>query len=227
MLSVAIIDDEESVYHIISKIIEMEKLPMSVDAYIYDGRHALKLLEDANFDLIFVDIRMPYHSGLEVMETYPEFQYIVITAYNEFEYAQEALRLNAKDILLKPIDRKKFVAAVNRVFNMNLYGNEIVDDLILYLNKNYYQVDLNLTDLANRYFMKASNLCRLFKNHTNQTIMNYLTSQRINRAKDLLQESNMSISEISHSVGFQSETVFYRKFKELNHITPSTYRKSL
>jgi AraC-like DNA-binding protein/ligand-binding sensor protein len=69
-------------------------------------------------------------------------------------------------------------------------------------------------------------LCYLFKNQTGQTLTDYLTRVRINKAKELLKETSLSISEITFEVGYQNFSSFYRAFKKLEKISPSEFRKS-
>lgn len=72
-----------------------------------DGEEALKLLEAEPFDLLITDIRMPAVNGLElsrrVRERWPELTIVMLTGHADFQYAQEAIRYNVKEYLLKPV----------------------------------------------------------------------------------------------------------------------------
>lgn len=84
------------------------KLGYEDDVYTAaNGREALNLMaQEQKFDLVFADIRMPVMNGLEFMQEaqhyYPELKVVILSAFNLFEYAQEALRLGAIDYILKP-----------------------------------------------------------------------------------------------------------------------------
>ena len=86
-----------------------------------DSDEALELARAENPDIMLLDINIPGITGLEVLETLREEGYsgnvVVITAYGHFEFAQNALRANAVDFLLKPVDPQELNACLNKVFS--------------------------------------------------------------------------------------------------------------
>lgn len=226
MLKGAIIDDEYSVYGLLSKIIEIEQLPILITHYAKDGQEAMSLLENESFDLIFIDIVMPYNTGLEIMAAYPQNNYIVVTAYDDFTNAQQALRIGARDILLKPIRRDALKTSIKRVMRLETSGHDLVDCIMEDIRK-HYSDNTEVQALAEKYFIQASNLCRLFKQYTDMTIISYRNNLRLEAAKDLLVKSTMSINEISHRVGYHNPSYFYRLFKQQYHMTPKRYREKI
>ena len=104
MIKVVIADDEKAVSKIIQHFIEREKLPLQVEGIALDGESALQMIRKKEPDLVFLDIKMPLMDGFEVMEALEALQMdvkiVVITAYESFEYAQRALRMGARDIIL-------------------------------------------------------------------------------------------------------------------------------
>src|ERR1700730_7412746 len=78
-----------------------------------NGRRAVEIAEEFHPDIIFMDIKMPGVSGLDAAQTIreivPESKMIIVTAYDYFHYAREALHVGAKDYLLKPVKRDKLV----------------------------------------------------------------------------------------------------------------------
>lgn len=223
MLRCAIIDDEKSVHKIINNIIEKDGLPLVISNSAYDGIEGKSLIQKNNFDIIFIDIQMPYLDGFDLISKYPNNNYIVVTAFDYFDYAQRALRLGVKDILLKPIDREQLAEAVNRAIGFKLTKNKVIDEVLLYIHSNYSK-EISVGDLAEQNYMNSSNFSRLFKNSVGISIIDYLKKIRINKAKDLLDSSYKSISEIALEVGYKSENLFYKDFKRIESITPSKYR---
>lgn len=224
MLRCAIIDDEKSVHKIINNIIEKDGLPLVISNSAYDGIEGKSLIQKNNFDIIFIDIQMPYLDGFDLISKYPNNNYIVVTAFDYFDYAQRALRLGVKDILLKPIDREQLAEAVNRAIGFKLTKNKVIDEVLLYIHSNYSK-EISVGDLAEQNYMNSSNFSRLFKNSVGISIIDYLKKIRINKAKDLLESSYKSISEIALEVGYKSENLFYKDFKRIENITPSKYRE--
>lgn len=224
MLRCAIIDDEKSVHKIINNIIEKDGLPLVISNSAYDGIEGKSLIQKNNFDIIFIDIQMPYLDGFDLISKYPNNNYIVVTAFDYFDYAQRALRLGVKDILLKPIDREQLAEAVNRAIGFKLTKNKVIDEVLLYIHSNFSK-EITVSDLAEQNYMNSSNFSRLFKNCVGVSIIDYLRKIRINKAKDLLESSYKSISEIALEVGYKSENLFYKDFKRIENITPSKYRE--
>lgn len=224
MLRCAIIDDEKSVHKIINNIIEKDGLPLVISNSAYDGIEGKSLIQKNNFDIIFIDIQMPYLDGFDLISKYPNNNYIVVTAFDYFDYAQRALRLGVKDILLKPIDREQLAEAVNRAIGFKLTKNKVIDEVLLYIHSNFSK-EITVSDLAEQNYMNSSNFSRLFKNCVGVSIIDYLRKIRINKAKDLLDSSYKSISEIALEVGYKSENLFYKDFKRIENITPSKYRE--
>lgn len=105
-----LVTDDEPLIHI-----SIEKLILSCsDEYkvfhAYNGREMLELIKEHYFFLALVDIKMPGISGLEAIkqakELSPLTRYYIMTGFNEFEYAKQAIKLKVDDYLMKPLDKK-------------------------------------------------------------------------------------------------------------------------
>lgn len=89
-------------------ITRLTDLPMSIDEVkeAVHGRQALDLMESFRPDIVFLDLRMPVMGGLEaaklMIDQHPLAQVVILTAYDEFNFAQEAIKVGVKDYLLKP-----------------------------------------------------------------------------------------------------------------------------
>jgi two-component system LytT family response regulator len=107
-----IIDDETPAHKaLISHISKFDDLEYSGSAY--NGKEALRMLNENQYDIIFLDINMPLISGVELMELQPNRPLtIVTTAYTDF--ALSAYQNDAIDYLLKPISLEKFSKAVDK-----------------------------------------------------------------------------------------------------------------
>lgn len=226
MINVFIIDDEKAISEIIQFFIEDENLPMVIRGIAYDGREGEKLLVNKKPHIVFIDIQMPYFNGLSLMEKYPWHKYIIVSAFNYFEYAQEAIQLGAYDYLLKPIDKDKLIEAIERVFHSKIYKDDCVNQVISYLNDNYKK-QFKIMDLAEKLGYNHSYLSRRFKEVTGMTILDKLNLIRLKLAEDLLLKTNLTIKEISNIVGFSSLKYFHKVFKDNNSITPQGFRNEI
>ena len=86
---------------------------------------------------------------------------------------------------------------------------------------------ISLEELSKQFYLSKSYLCRIFKEVTGYTINEYTNIHRIRKAKRYLEETDMSISEIAHTLGFESLTYFERMFKHYMTLSPLKYRKTL
>ena len=84
----------------------------------------------------------------------------------------------------------------------------------------------SLQEIANALYINGSYLLRVYKAHTGHTLLWYHSHLRCEKAKELLTESDLSISEIGEKVGFVSSAHFSHVFKKLTGTTPSAYRFS-
>lgn len=91
----------------------------------------------------------------------------------------------------------------------------------------HYTDSLSLESLANAFFLSKYYLCRSFKEVTGYGINEYIHIHRIKRAKQLLEETSLSISEISQALGYESLTHFEKIFKTYMTLSPLKYRKTL
>lgn len=98
--------------------------------------------------------------------------------------------------------------------------------IIRYLNENYTE-SITLNQLASRFYINPSYLCREFKKHIGSTVVQYINSMRILHAQRLLQETDQSVTEISKIVGFSNVTHFNRIYKSLTGTSPTKTRKKI
>ncbi len=100
-------EDELPILRGIKNMIENNHAEFTVVKSAYNGREAIEYLKNNPVDVIFTDINMPLVNGMEVLEfasqKYPDCMKVIISGYNEFQYAQQAIHLGVKEYLLKPI----------------------------------------------------------------------------------------------------------------------------
>jgi two-component system LytT family response regulator len=116
MIKCIIIDDELSARNLLKAIIEQYCADVSIAAFCEDLPSGIKAIKKHKPDIIFLDIEMPGHSGLELLDFFEDdevdFSIIFTTAYNE--YALQAFRFSAIDYLLKPLQHTQLIQAIQR-----------------------------------------------------------------------------------------------------------------
>ncbi|MCK4514745.1 MAG: response regulator, partial [Spirochaetaceae bacterium] len=99
-------DDEHIVREGVSSRVGWGENGFELVSVFRNGREILEYLEDNSVDVILSDISMPLMDGLavcrEVSVRYPETILLLLTGYDQFEYAQEALKYHVSELLLKP-----------------------------------------------------------------------------------------------------------------------------
>jgi AraC-like DNA-binding protein len=94
-----------------------------------------------------------------------------------------------------------------------------------YIAKNYKE-DLSIDTICKQVHLSKYYFCKIFKQHTDISIHQYVNEYRINKSKELLSYSKMSIKAIAASVGFNSALTYIRCFENSTHMTPSEYREN-
>lgn len=101
---------------------------------------------------------------------------------------------------------------------------ELMSAAITYVNEHYSE-DLRLETVCRTFSISKSYFCQLFKRFTGKTYSDYLIDYRVHKAAELLLESDMSVTDIGSTVGFNDSAYFSRIFKRQTGVTPSHYKK--
>lgn len=108
-MNILVVDDEPLIHISIEKLI-LSCCDGAAVFHAYNGRQMLDILPEHDFALAYVDIKMPGISGLEALrqarEISPFTSYYIMTGFDEFEYAKQAIKLKVDDYLMKPLDLK-------------------------------------------------------------------------------------------------------------------------
>ncbi len=141
------------------------------------------------------------------------------------------LTKNAKEILKLNVSvsvSEVFPSLTELVKNkqeVSLTESDPVDKAIHYIKENYAK-SLTLAQVSNYVCLSPVYFSSLFKRKTGQNFLSYLTEFRIEQAREMLKNSNITISSICELVGYKNQTHFYQLFKEKNNgLTPTEYRQ--
>ena len=114
-MKVFLVEDEIIMREGIRNNIDWKKEGFEFVGEASDGELAYPLIQDSKPDILITDIRMPFMDGLElsrrVKQEMPDIKIIVLSGYDEFEYAREGIRIGISEYLLKPIDGNKLLEA--------------------------------------------------------------------------------------------------------------------
>ncbi|MDO5417752.1 MAG: response regulator [Lachnospiraceae bacterium] len=119
MYRVLIADDETFVRNLIEKSLQYSELPIQVVGTAGDGEEALERIKKEQVDILITDIAMPFMDGLELIERLQEQGFhtksIIISGYDEFDYAKKAIRMGVNDYLLKPFMPRELNEVLEKV----------------------------------------------------------------------------------------------------------------
>ena len=121
LYSVLLVDDEEEVFQVIMKKLDWEGMGFRIAGYARNGVEALEMAEELSVDVVMTDIKMPYMDGLtlcrKLKEQYQKIKVIIFSGFDEFEYAREAIKIEAEEYILKPINANELREVFERIKN--------------------------------------------------------------------------------------------------------------
>jgi len=233
MSKLMIVDDESIERETIRYFVESSSLPFTAILEADNGLVALEMGKKEQPDVILSDIKMPVCSGTEFVKqlrlTGVSSVVIFTTAYNYFEYAVSAIKLGAFDFILKPISRDVLLEVVEKALCSRMVRGEMVSPEIAEVKKYieiHYLQKLSLDDIAEKVGFSKYHLSRIFKQATGYTIFDYITMLRMNDAKTLLSQKNMSVKDIGTLLGYSDPNYFTCVFKKEFDISPTEFRKN-
>lgn len=120
LLRMMLVDDESLILRGLKETYDWRQMGFEIVGTALDGDIALEMLDQANPDIIMTDISMKRMSGLELMEEVrrrrSDVEFMVLSAYRDFEYAQTAIRNGALQYLLKPLDDEELASTMESVY---------------------------------------------------------------------------------------------------------------
>lgn len=118
MIKLVVIDDEKWIRKLIINLLPVDKYPIKVVGEAEDGVEGLELITKERPDIILTDIRMPLLSGLDLIKELntklPKSRIIIISGYDNFDYAQTAIKFGVVDFILKPVEEKELDKAIQK-----------------------------------------------------------------------------------------------------------------
>lgn len=209
---------------------------------------------DSDIDVVVLDYRLPDMSGLEVLRKIrrmkPHIPVIFITGYGDEEVAVKAFRYGVRDYLKKPFSYDEFLRTLERSLSTAFSDKDGAETVflderdgpadgigsinssaikynlqraVIYINNNYMS-KISLDKVAREACASKYHFSREFKKSLGCTYKDYVNKIRMEKAKELLKSTKMSITEAAFSVGYPDLTNFERIFKRIMGCTPKEYK---
>ena len=202
-----------------------------------DNSGACDFIFHNDIDLVLLDHR----SDARTTETLrflksikPATPVIVMTGCGSEELAVTVFRCGADDYLKKPFDMVELKAAVNGALGIRETIERKGPDqeanglhrAVRYIHK-HLSTRIRVSQVAREAGMSVSCFERSFKKKMGTTFTGYVNGLRIQKAKELLEKNNLSMSHIAFACGFTNQFHFTRTFKKITNVSPSAFKKSL
>jgi YesN/AraC family two-component response regulator len=235
-----IVEDEPLERFCLRKIIQKRYFNINILEDAINGPDAVEKAKIYRPDIILMDVRLPELTGLEAQKSIirflPNVKTIILTAYNEFDYAQEAIKYGVVEYLLKPVKptdlQVSIDLAIESLTKDNVQNkNIVIDDNILknvlnYIDNNYCS-ELTINTVAELVHFNPQYFSRYFKKEMGITFTEYVTTLRIEKAKKLLVETNYPIYRIAAELGFADPAYFNRVFLKYAKQSPNKYKQTI
>lgn len=257
MVKVVLVDDEQIILNGLQQVISWEEdFGCEVVGTAMDGVSGLALIREKHPDIVLTDIRMPNMDGLAMIAAikseFPDTQVSILTAFRDFEYAQQAIRLGVSRYLLKPSKMDELTEAIREMVSRVQASEKpppeeaeavpppvadaedekaeeseastfIVNAAMAYIQEHYTE-HIRLSDVAESVYVSQWHLSKLINRHLNKSFFDILNELRVQEAKRLLPDPSLKVHEIADRVGFSDVAHFSKTFKRLVGRSPVEYR---
>jgi len=165
-LPVLIVDDEKQI--LLSYTVMLRTAGIENIITMNDSRKVLPFLSREEVAVIVLDLNMPHISGTELLEKvkakYPHISILIVTAINDIEKAVECMKRGASDYLVKPVEKSRFVASVNKVLEISGLRNEVssLKEHVLSLRQHLLTDKLEHEDVFSSIYTNSKKMRAIF-----------------------------------------------------------------
>lgn len=149
MLKAIVVDDEPMAHEVLKGLTEKVTF-VDIAGYYYNAFEAMEYLNNNTIDLIFLDIKMPGMSGIELLRTLPQPPMVIFTT-GYSEHAVESFELDAIDYLLKPFSLVRFLKACNKAYEQYAFKRKQSlsgeTPQSIFIKSGYEQVKINIDEI--------------------------------------------------------------------------------
>ncbi|HZJ82820.1 MAG TPA: response regulator [Clostridia bacterium] len=231
-MRIMIVEDEQRARRGLRDMITSISDKYEVVSEALNGNRALELIPTIKPDAVFTDIRMPYMDGISLIKAVNamniDTEFVIISAYEQFEVAREAISLNVTEYLVKPLtygevkdvlkrleDKKSISKSKSLIALRKRYPNAHLT-IIKALNiiEKCYASKISQEDIAQTLGITPEYLSYLFHKEIGNTFSRFLRDYRIEVAKSLLLNEGVPRRDVPYCVGFSDPKYFNKVFRD-------------
>lgn len=232
-----LVDDDRFILEELTEIIPWMENGFEVIGSNTDPEKAIGEILELGADAVFCDMKMPKMDGNELISRLKESgckaEFVVISAYDDFENVRTFFQQNGFDYILKPVDIGD-VRIVLEKLNSRLSGSRPVqtesvtdnpgfNSLVKYVDDNFTE-KITLSSLSEKFGFSRNYICALFQKYYNQSLSMYLTEKRMKYAGELMNDRTLLIKQIGVMVGYTDYYHFFKVFKNYYGVSPKEMR---
>ena len=255
-MRIVIVEDEIRIREGIERLLNKSGGLYQVAGQAENGREGLAVVLREKPDLVITDIRMPNMDGIEMLSALRQegasCKAVVLSAYSEFAYAQQAIKLGVSEYLLKPIVVDELMHALRTVEDqlqqkresarqalptlLETLSHSRTDDMhnaqvgllvgrARAIAGQHFSDGVTLEEIAQKLSVTPEYLGTQIHKELGITFGTMMKALRVNKAKELLLSTNMKLYEIAEAVGYADAKYFARVFQQDIGIMPLEFRR--
>lgn len=249
MYKMLIVDDEVLIAEGLLNLMNYNELGITTVQTATNFEDAVKIAMELKPDITLLDVCIHDRKGFEIIEYLNKFglvtNYVMVSGYDDFSYAKEAVMHGAKNYILKPVDKSELRKTLEKIITKEL-GGEIPtaeeEDKDKILEKSYdsfskltrkvlvliqqeYSTTISLKSIADRFGMNSTYLGQLFLKDTGMKFSEYLMLYRLMIAKEMIEATDDKIVYIAEKVGYTNANYFYTQFQQRYKMSPLDFRR--
>ncbi|GAF66607.1 putative response regulator [Bacillus sp. TS-2] len=247
MYKVLLVDSDIESKKRLNETIYWEHFGFQLEDYAETMKQALSLYHKNNYAVIFINLSPLNEKGIRLCERIrldSQIPIILFGGSRDFNFVKRVINLQITEYLVEPVRYSDLVSSLLRVKRSldssrdhSLVSHKrkpvshkkvsnIIDEIKEYVEKSIHE-NITLKEISDSLHYNCSYLGQKFKNHEKMTFHQYLLKQRMEKAKFLLDHTDMRIYEVANEVGYTDLDWFYKKFKLHTGVSASNYRKKL
>ncbi len=238
IMAVKHLSDEASV-----NVLKYDDLHLDADMFSYtleDEKRILQAIKTNNYYIAkqtiynIIDVFSEVDTTKNLSRIVSALIFTMKRAQNEFANIEHSDNIKIEDYLRQAeinsspkIIYNSFSSILDIYISLSKNGNvenETIISIKEYINKNYSDSNLSLSQIASEINLSESYLSSIFKQHTDETVSSYIEKTRLEKAKELLIANKYSVEKISELTGYNTANTFYKAFKRVYKVTPNQYK---
>lgn len=240
MYNLLFVDDDQWIAESMRTLLTWENYLLNPPYIAYSMEQAQEIFRKIPIHILISDIEMVGQSGFDLLkwvhDCYPDTLSGFLTCHARFDFAQRAIKLGVFGYLLKPVNENELADLLQSCIQVlepkkppaetvaSVLPSARIQKILDYINQNIGN-PISRESICRELYISENYLSRTFTKEMGMTLVDYITECRINKAKELLRTTDLTVTNICTQVGYNYAAYFTKIFKEKTGMTPNQYRE--